>query len=75
MRDAANLQAQLRAYDTLVDTRAALLRLRPNLRQNWVALAAAHHLNGAPAEAIKVLENYESLVKVCASVTTRNIFE
>jgi N-alpha-acetyltransferase 15/16, NatA auxiliary subunit len=64
MRDAANLQAYLRIYDGLVDTRQSLLRLRPNLRQNWVSLAVAHHLNGNLLEAKKVLEKYEETLKV-----------
>lgn len=63
MRDAANLQAYLRHFEVLVETRTTLLRLRPNLRQNWVALAVAHHLNGNPIEAKKVLEQYEATIK------------
>src|SRR6266550_6773849 len=46
LRDTAQLQTQLRLFDALVETRYALLRLRPNLRQNWLALAVAYHLNG-----------------------------
>lgn len=67
LRDAANLQTQLRLYDGLVDTRHTLLKLRPNLRQNWIALAVAYHLNGSLGEARKVLDHYESTLKVCNS--------
>ncbi|KAI0075976.1 N-terminal acetyltransferase A, auxiliary subunit [Panus rudis PR-1116 ss-1] len=63
LRDAAHLQAQLRLYDALVDTRHTLLRLRPNQRQNWIGLAVAYHLNGNLTEAKKTLENYESILK------------
>lgn len=64
LRDAAHLQTQLRIFDGLVETRHTLLRLRPALRQNWVALAVAYHLNEDLEEAKKVLERYESMVKV-----------
>lgn len=64
LRDSAHLQTQLRHYDGLVDTRHTLLRLRPTLRQSWIGLAVAYHLNGNLAEARKVLEQYEAVVKV-----------
>ena len=64
LRDAAHLQTQLRMYDSLVETRHTLLRLRPQLRQNWVALAVAYHLNGNLSEAKSVLEQYERIIKV-----------
>jgi len=64
LRDAAHLQTQLRLYDGLVDTRFSLLKLRPNLRQNWIGLALAYHLNGNFIEARRVLEQYERSLKV-----------
>jgi tetratricopeptide (TPR) repeat protein len=64
LRDAAQLQTQLRHFDSLVETRYALLRLRPNLRQHWVALAVAYHLNGNVNEAKNVLERYQKILKV-----------
>ncbi|KAF8180397.1 NMDA receptor-regulated protein 1-domain-containing protein [Pholiota molesta] len=63
LRDSAQLQTHLRLYDNLVDTRHAILRLRPNQRQNWVALAVAHRLAGNPGEARKVLEHYQRTLK------------
>ncbi|GBE89082.1 N-terminal acetyltransferase A complex subunit nat1 [Sparassis crispa] len=63
LRDAALLQTQLRNFDGLVETRHTLLRLRPTLRQHWIGLAVAYHLNGNLAEARKVLEHYESTLK------------
>ncbi len=65
LRDAAHLQTQLRLYDGLIDIRFLLLKLRPNLRQNWIGLALAYHLNGNLAEAKIVLEQYERSLKVC----------
>ncbi len=64
LRDAAHLQTQLRLYDNLVETRHTLLRLRPQLRQNWIALAVAYHLSGNLREAKAVLEQYERIIKV-----------
>jgi hypothetical protein len=64
LRDAAHLQTQLRLYDGLVDTRFLLLKLRPNLRQNWIGLALAYHLNGNLPEARRVLEQYGRSLKV-----------
>ena len=64
LRDFAHLQTQLRQYDGLVETRHTLLRLRPNLRSNWVGMAVAYHLNNNLSEAKKVLEHYESMLKV-----------
>ncbi|OBZ77517.1 N-alpha-acetyltransferase 16, NatA auxiliary subunit [Grifola frondosa] len=63
LRDAAHLQTQLRIFDGLVETRHTLLRLRPTLRQNWVGLSVAYHLNGNLSEAKKVLEHYEMTLK------------
>ncbi|KAM6492442.1 NMDA receptor-regulated protein 1 domain containing protein [Amanita muscaria] len=63
LRDAAQLQTQLRLFDSLVETRYALLRLRPNLRQNWIALAVAYHLNGNLTEAKKIVDHYQKFLK------------
>jgi hypothetical protein len=71
LRDSAQLQTHLRLYDNLVDTRHAILRLRPNQRQNWVALAVAHRLAGNPGEARKVLEHYQRTLKVRFLFTCR----
>jgi len=69
LRDGAHLQTQLRLYDGLVDTRFLLLKLRPNLRQNWIGLALAYHLNGNIPEARRVLEHYGRSLKVHTTVT------
>ena len=69
LRDAAQLQTQLRIFDGLVETRSTLLRLRPNVRQHWVGLAVAHHLNGNLTEARKILENYQRTLKVMTLMT------
>ena len=66
LRDTAQLQTQLRLFDALVETRYALLRLRPNLRQNWLALAVAYHLNGNLVQTKNILEHYETVLRVRA---------
>ncbi|KAF5351177.1 hypothetical protein D9756_008406 [Leucocoprinus leucothites] len=63
LRDAAHLQTQLRIFDALIETRHTILRLRPNFRQHWIALAVAYHLNGNLAETKRVLEQYERTLK------------
>ncbi|KAJ6631099.1 NMDA receptor-regulated protein 1-domain-containing protein [Mycena sp. CBHHK59/15] len=63
LRDAAQLQTQLRIYDGLVETRHTLLKIRPAMRQHWIALAVAYHLNGNLLEAKKVMEHYEATLK------------
>ncbi|KZV76643.1 N-terminal acetyltransferase A, auxiliary subunit [Peniophora sp. CONT] len=63
LRDAAALQAQLRHFDALVETRKTLLTVRPNLRQNWIGLAVAYYLSGDGEKAIQVLESHERSLK------------
>ncbi|KIK70186.1 hypothetical protein GYMLUDRAFT_150688 [Collybiopsis luxurians FD-317 M1] len=63
LRDVAQLQTQLRLYDGLVETRHTLLRLRPTLRQHWIALVVAYHLSGNLDEARKVLTEYQKTLK------------
>lgn len=41
-----------------------LLELRPQIRQNWTALAVAHHLQGDPARAVDILAAFENTLKV-----------
>lgn len=64
LRDAAQLQAQLKNYDALQETRMHILSLRPSLRQNWIGLIVAYHLGGNLEACKKLLEEYISLVKV-----------
>ncbi|PPQ74842.1 hypothetical protein CVT26_005222 [Gymnopilus dilepis] len=63
LRDSAQLQTHLRLYENLVETRHFILKVRPNQRQNWIALALAHHLNGNPKEAKAVLDHYQRSLK------------
>jgi len=41
-----------------------LLQLKPQVRQNWTALAVAHHLQGDPARAVEILSSFENTLKV-----------
>ncbi|KAI0006452.1 N-terminal acetyltransferase A, auxiliary subunit [Xylariaceae sp. FL0662B] len=71
-RDLAFLQIQMRDYQGYIQSRTAMLQARPQLRQNWTALAVAHHLSGDLAQAEKVLTTYEDSLKTPPS---RNDYE
>ncbi|KAI9814463.1 MAG: hypothetical protein M1827_003319 [Pycnora praestabilis] len=62
-RDLALLQIQMRDYQGYIQSRKAMLTARSQLRQNWTALAIAHHLAGNLAEAEGVLSTYEETLK------------
>ena len=62
-RDLALLQVQMRDYAGFVSSRRQMLQQRPNLRQNWTALAVALHLSGALDQAENVLQKYEETLK------------
>ncbi|TVY25801.1 N-alpha-acetyltransferase, NatA auxiliary subunit [Lachnellula hyalina] len=62
-RDLALLQIQMRDYQGYIVSRKSMLQSRSHIRQNWTALAVAHHLNGELAEAEGVLTTYEETLK------------
>ncbi|KIW06834.1 uncharacterized protein PV09_02514 [Verruconis gallopava] len=62
-RDLAFLQIQMRDYAGYIESRKAILQQRSGLRQNWTALAVAHHLAGNLATAEKLLKTYEDTLK------------
>ncbi|KAI5283304.1 hypothetical protein KEM54_002244, partial [Ascosphaera aggregata] len=62
-RDLALLQAQMRDWQGYIQSRTAMLQVRPSLRQNWTALAVAYHLAGDYKEAENVLKTYEDTLK------------
>lgn len=62
-RDLAQLQIQMRDYAGYIDSRKNMLQQKPGLRQNWTALAIAHHLAGNLAEAENILTTYEDTLK------------
>jgi peptide alpha-N-acetyltransferase len=63
LRDLALLQAQMRDYQGYVQSRNTMLTARPSLRQNWTALAVAHHLAGDYKSAEHILVTYENTLK------------
>ncbi|KAH9904148.1 N-terminal acetyltransferase A, auxiliary subunit [Xylariomycetidae sp. FL2044] len=71
-RDLAFLQIQMRDYQGYIQSRTAMLKARPQLRQNWTALAVAHHLAGDLQQAEKVLTTYEDSLK---SAPAKNDYE
>ncbi|KAJ5899053.1 NMDA receptor-regulated protein 1 [Penicillium taxi] len=62
-RDLALLQMQMRDFQGYIQSRNTMLQARPSLRQNWTALAIAHHLSGDLQEAEKVLTTFEETLK------------
>lgn len=62
-RDLALLQIQMRDYQGYLQSRKSMLQARPQSRQNWTALAVAHHLAGDLEMAEKVLTSYEETLK------------
>lgn len=63
LRDLALLQCQIRDYDGYIESRRKMMQERPQLRQNWTALAVAFHLAGNLVEAENILKTYEETLK------------
>ncbi|KAK3389486.1 NMDA receptor-regulated protein 1-domain-containing protein [Podospora didyma] len=68
-RDLAVLQVQMRDYQGYVQSRFAMLKARPQVRQNWTALAIAYHLDGNLSQAENILTTYEKSVTSAPSKT------
>ncbi|KAE9980899.1 hypothetical protein BLS_008089 [Venturia inaequalis] len=62
-RDLAFLQVQMRDYEGYIVSRKAMLQAKPQLRQNWTALAVAYHLAGNLEAAEHHLKTYEETLK------------
>ena len=62
-RDLAHLQIQMRDYNGYIQSRKSMLTQKPGFRQNWTALAIAHHLAGSYEDAENVLTTYEETLK------------
>ncbi|KAF1981215.1 TPR-like protein [Aulographum hederae CBS 113979] len=63
-RDLAFLQIQVRDYPGYIQSRRAMLNSKPMIRQNWTAMAVAHHMAGELATAENILKTYEGTLKV-----------
>ncbi|KAF2264469.1 N-alpha-acetyltransferas-like protein 15 [Lojkania enalia] len=63
LRDLALLQVQMRDYQGYIQSRKQMLQVRASLRQNWTALAVAHHLAGEYKSAEHILKTYEDTLK------------
>lgn len=62
-RDLAHLQIQMRDFEGYIQSRRNMLQQKPGFRQNWTALAIAHHLAGNYDDAENVLTTYEETLK------------
>lgn len=60
LRDLAQLQIQMRDIKGFLESRQRLLELKPTVRQGWVSLALAHHLEGNYDVAAVILDQYET---------------
>lgn len=60
----------MRDMSGFVDTRYRLLQLRSNNRNNWIAFAIAHHLDGNHELCVQILSAYESTL-VSSSSSSR----
>lgn len=63
LRDLSQLQVQMRDYQGYVQSRKLMLQAKPSVRQNWTAMAIAHHLAGDLKAAEQVLVTYEETLK------------
>ncbi len=62
-RDLAHLQIQMRDFEGYISSRRNMLQQKPGFRQNWTALAIAHHLAGNYEDAENTLTTYEETLK------------
>lgn len=62
LRDLALLQIQMRNFDGFLETRKLILQSKPQFRQNWTAVAIAHHLKGQYEAAERVLDKYNETI-------------
>jgi hypothetical protein len=67
------MHMQLRNFDALEESKLQILRIRPNLRQHWLGLAVAYHMNRHLEDALEVLETFDALVKVAAISTNEDV--
>jgi len=68
-RDLAVLLIQMRDYAGYVQSRFVMLKARPQIRQNWTALAIAYHLEGNLEQAENILTTYEKSMTATPSKT------
>lgn len=64
VREVALMSTMIRNYAPIIDLRLTVLRMQPHFRLSWIQLALSHHLAGSLPEAIRVMEEYEAVVKV-----------
>ncbi|KAK9454572.1 NMDA receptor-regulated protein 1-domain-containing protein [Dipodascopsis uninucleata] len=63
LRDLGLLQFQMRNYEGAVNSRKTILQQRPNVRQNWTALAAGYYMLKNYTMAESILTKYEESLK------------
>jgi len=63
LRDLSLLQVQMRDREGYVETRRQLLTMKPSNRNNWIAFAISHHVNGSHEMAASVLDRYAGTIE------------
>jgi len=71
LRESCTLSTQLRDYSTLIELRLTLMRMQPHLRTSWISLAVAHHLAGSNQQALRILGEFEGVVRVSEEIEMR----
>jgi tetratricopeptide (TPR) repeat protein len=71
-RESAYLYVQLREWNKVVETRGTLVRIQPHLRMNWIGLILGLHLGGDCAEALRVIDQFELIHRVSASMSLQS---
>ena len=51
----------MRDIPGFVESRAAILAMKPGHKANWISFAVAHHLNGDHALAAQALKTYQGI--------------
>lgn len=74
IRESAYLYLQLRDWQKVVENRVSLIRMQPHFRMYWAGLAVALHLGGDPNEAVRVLEQFESVHRVSGASAWKCMF-
>ncbi|KAJ2802149.1 hypothetical protein H4R21_002525, partial [Coemansia helicoidea] len=60
LREQGQLYMQVRQFAKAVEVRQKLVKLNPGFLPFWMGLAAAHHMNGHPELALRVISAHES---------------
>ncbi|KAJ2373187.1 hypothetical protein IW150_003742 [Coemansia sp. RSA 2607] len=75
LRDLASLQAHMRQFDKLIQTRQKLVKLNSLYVPFWLGLANTYHMAGKYDQAIKVISSNEEAMKIEPGIGPTEISE